>query len=249
MLCIGLSFHNGDRDYDAYESAFLRRADALGLPVEIFWLAGRDRPFRTEILPRLDAICFTGGADVAPERYGRPEAADVCRVQPERDEIEFALLEHFAGRPIPTLGICRGAQILNVFHGGTLIPDLGEKTAVHRAEPRQPHDVLIEPESALARISGLTEGITNSSHHQAVDRVAPGFRVSAWATDGTVEAFELADPGAGPFFLAVQWHPEAMEPGMPLAEAVLDAFLSATATAATAAAPTVIVSPSNAESS
>jgi putative glutamine amidotransferase len=227
MLCIGLSFHNGDRDYDAYQSAFLRRADALGLPVEIFWLAGRERPLRSDVLGRLDAVCFTGGADVAPERYGRAEAAAVCRVDPERDAIEFALLEHFARRPLPMLGICRGAQILNVFHGGTLIPDLGETVAVHRAEPRREHEVQIEPGTELSRISGLAAGVTNSSHHQAVDRVADGFRISARAQDGTVEAFERAEQDSQPFFLAVQWHPEAMAAGLPLSDSVLDGLLVA----------------------
>ena len=197
--------------------------------MEIFWLAGRDRPLRTDVLPRLDAVCFTGGADVAPERYGRPEAAAVCRVEAERDAIEFALLEHFARRPVPMLGICRGAQILNVFHGGTLIPDLGDKVAVHRAEPRQQHEVYIEPGTALARMCGVTAGVTNSSHHQAVDRVADGFRISARAADGTVEAYERAEPDSQPFFLAVQWHPEGMAPGLALADSVLDALLSAAA--------------------
>lgn len=225
MLCIGLSFHGGDRDYDAYESAFLRRAQILGLPVEISWLAGRDRPLRTDVLPRLDAVCFTGGADVAPERYGRPDAAAVCRVDAERDGIEFALLEHFARRPVPMLGVCRGAQIINVFHGGTLIPDLGKKVAIHRAEPRREHEVHIESGTELARLSGISAGTTNSSHHQAVDRLADGFRVSARAADGTVEAFERSQPDSQPFFLAVQWHPESMAAGAPLSDSVLGGLL------------------------
>lgn len=230
MLCIGLSFHNGDRDYDAYESAFLRRAHELGLPVEIFWLAGRDRPLRTDVLPRLSGVCFTGGADVAPERYGRPEDAELCRVDAERDAIEFALLEHFARRPVAMLGVCRGAQIINVFHGGTLIPDLGEKVTIHRAEPRREHEVHIESGTELARLSGISAGTTNSSHHQAVDRLADGLRVSARAADGTVEAYERSQPDSQPFFLAVQWHPESMEPRLPLADRVLAAFLKAAAT-------------------
>jgi putative glutamine amidotransferase len=195
--------------------------------LETVWLAARDKDLDAEELARVDAVCLTGGADVEPARYGRPDAADVCSVDLRRDTIEWTILEHLQHRQRPTLAICRGAQILNVFHGGTLRPDLGALNAVHRAEPRINHSVRTEPGTLLRDAVGCDEGLVNSSHHQAVEQIAPPFRVSALALDGTVEAFERTDAGAHPFLLAVQWHPERMAAGERMADGVLDAFLLA----------------------
>jgi putative glutamine amidotransferase len=229
MTRIGLSYHNGHTDYDDYAFALERRAEALNLPVEVTWLAGREQDLDLEALAGADAICLTGGADVHPSRYEREDAVDVCVVDSRRDAIEWAILEELDRRPRPTLAICRGAQILNVFYGGTLVPDLAALNAVHRAEPRIDHDVRIDANTLLAEIAAVTSGSINSSHHQAVERVAPGFRVSACAPDGVIEAFERDRPEAHPFLLAVQWHPERMRPGEILADRVLDGFLLASA--------------------
>lgn len=229
MLCIGLSWQGANPAYDAYETALRRRAAALGISVDISWLAGKERPPLTSLLPGLNGIVFTGGPDVAPARYGDSDPAGICECDETRDAIEFALLEHVARRPIPTLGICRGAQLLNVFHGGTLVHDLGEANATHRGSPDKRHALEIRAGSALEAIAGSNTGTVNSSHHQAVDRLAEPFRRSALAADGTIEAYEYADASPHPFFLAVQWHPERMEPGSPLSDGVLDAFLKAAA--------------------
>lgn len=223
---IGLSYHGGDSDYDAYAQALARRGEALGIAVETLWLAGSGLPGQIAALDAIDAVVFTGGADVEPCRYGREDAATVCRCDPERDAREWAMLERLRHRPLPMLAVCRGAQLLNVFHGGSLIPDLGVQNAVHRrdGEVWRLHDVSIRPESRLCEITGVLGGLVNSSHHQAVDRLAKGFRTTACSRDNVTEAFEplRAD---GIFTLAVQWHPELMEPGLPLADRVLDAFL------------------------
>lgn len=226
MLCIGLSWRSGHPAYDAYETALQRRAQALGLPVEIRWLAGPDQPFGSSALESVDGVVFTGGPDVAPARYGESDPDGICEVDEERDAVEFALLAHFARRPRPTLGICRGAQILNVFHGGTLVHDLGPLNAVHkRSGPEDKrHEIQIQPGTRLAAGAGLS-GAVNSSHHQAVARLAAPFRLAASAPDGTVEAYEYAASDARPFFLAVQWHPERMEAVSPLSHGVLDAFI------------------------
>lgn len=120
--------------------------------------------------------------------------------------------------------------MLNVFHGGTLIPDLGRRNGIHRrdGEAGQVHDVAIVEGTRLHAIAGKRGGLVNSSHHQAVARLAPGFRVSALSPeDAVIEAFEYARPDSKPFLLAVQWHPEGMEQGLPLADGVLDALLRA----------------------
>jgi putative glutamine amidotransferase len=106
---------------------------------------------------------------------------------------------------------------------------LGERNSVHRREgtERREHAVSIVEGSALERIAKSNAGRVNSSHHQAVDRLAERFRVSAVSEDGVVEAFEPAEPDARPFVLGVQWHPEGMAAGEPLADQVLDALLTA----------------------
>ncbi|HET9096695.1 MAG TPA: gamma-glutamyl-gamma-aminobutyrate hydrolase family protein [Candidatus Baltobacteraceae bacterium] len=225
---IGLSYHGGDHDYDLYPQALHRRAGILGITIETAWLAGSGRETRLDLLAEVDAVVFTGGADVEPHRYGFADPHGLCKSKPERDAVEWEMLEGLRGRPLPMLAICRGAQILNVFHGGTLVADLADKNAVHRRDADQPrhHGVLVSEGSLLRRLAGTAAGTVNSSHHQAIERLADGFRVSAVSTDGVIEAFEPAGAG-GPFLLAVQWHPEAMAPGEPLADRVLDALLRA----------------------
>lgn len=226
---IGLSYHGGDKDYEDYPAALNRRARALGIEIETLWLAGIAHEARIEDYAHIDALVLTGGADVEPHRYGFADPLGLCQTKPERDAAEWAILERLQARLVPTLAICRGAQILNVFHGGSLVPDLAAKNPVHRrsGEERREHGVTIAPKSVLARITGATAGTVNSSHHQAVDRLAPAFRLSALSEDGVIEAFEPADSTAGPFLLAVQWHPEGMQAGEPLADRVLDALLVA----------------------
>ncbi len=218
-------------EYDAYESAFKRRAEALGIPVSIIWLAGKHNPTPAD-LPHLDGICFTGGEDVEPHRYGRSDASALCATNPERDAIELALLEQAERRALPLLAICRGAQLLNVFHGGTLIPDLDARNDAHRAPPEKEHEVEIVPGTVLGSLAGLG-GTTNSSHHQAVDNLAQAFRLSAMAGDGTIEAFETPTAWQR-FVVAVQWHPETMPAGAPLADPILDGLLQAAAAKAKA---------------
>jgi putative glutamine amidotransferase len=226
MVRIGLSWHGGEAEYDAYERALLRRSQALGVPVSTVWLAGSERPSLAALLPTLDGIVLTGGEDVEPYRYGRADAAGACACDPLRDATEWALLENLRRLPVPMLAICRGAQLLNVFHGGTLVPDLGKLNHTHQAPPEREHDVEILAGTTLSAITALPLAKANSSHHQAVDRLAEGYRVSARAADGTIEAFESARPDV-PFTLAVQWHPERMPADSVLADSVLSGFLRA----------------------
>jgi len=131
-------------------------------------------------------------------------------VDRDRDEHELALARHAVKVNLPTLAICRGAQILNVALGGTLIAHLPEavgESTPHRAPPRQPtrHAVSIQSGSRLARLLGQTEIEIASWHHQALRDVSPGLTVVAHAPDGTIEAVEMPDH---PWLFGVQWHPE-----------------------------------------
>ncbi|PPK98361.1 putative glutamine amidotransferase [Kineococcus xinjiangensis] len=178
-----------------------------------------------EELADLDALVLTGGADVAPACYGQQPAPSTGSPSPERDHSEIALLRGALALGLPVLGICRGAQVLNVALGGTLhqhLPDvLGSPR--HQVSPAVFASTTVRTEPG-SRVHGLLgeEVEVRCYHHQAVDRLAEGLRVAARAPDGTVEAVEAADPGAG-FCVGVQWHPEQDERDVRLFAAVVDA--------------------------
>ncbi len=157
----------------------------------------------------LDGIVLTGGADVEPERYGH--ANNASETEPHRDEIEFALLDAAIHNGVPLLGICRGLQVLNVHAGGTLDQHVPEHARYDLTPSDRSHAVSIEPGSALHTIYG-DEVVVNSLHHQTIDDVGPGLRVTARAADGTIEGLELE----GGLVIAVQWHPEMMDHADPV---------------------------------
>ena len=176
------------------------------------------REFDQYINLRPARLLLTGGADVAPSRYGEPAHATVEEAEPGRDEFEIALITAARRRDLPILAICRGVQILNVACGGTLVQDipsqiagaLPHSLAVPLHEPYElAHEVWVDKDSLLARLMRerlVDEAIeVNSRHHQAVKTIATGFVASATAPDGVIEAIE--DPAAR-FCLGVQWHPE-----------------------------------------
>jgi putative glutamine amidotransferase len=134
-------------------------------------------------------------------------------VESERDKVELRLARWAFDDDLPTLGICRGQQLLNVALGGTLYQDLQRQgvTAVEhsdadgRARSKMIHRVRLDPDSRLAQLIDETDVAVNSLHHQAVKKVAPALRVSGQSEDGVIEAVEAPDRR---FLLAVQWHPE-----------------------------------------
>jgi putative glutamine amidotransferase len=191
---------------------YTRSLESAGLvPVIVPPLA--DPALAAEIIAGTAGLLLTGGEDVDPARYGAVAHPATQAPHVERDATELALLEaaHAAGRPV--LGVCRGIQLINVAFGGTLVQDLpSERPSEVDHDPNAPagtrcHGLLVEPGSRLATaIGGAGEIPVNSYHHQAVDHIAPGFRVTARATDGVIEAIEsLAHDW---WCLAVQWHPE-----------------------------------------
>jgi putative glutamine amidotransferase len=161
-----------------------------------------------ELMEHLDALVLTGGSDVAPERYQQPAHPQTKIVRPWRDEWELRLLDRALTADLPVLGVCRGAQLLNVALGGTLdqhIPD----AAGHLGHCPAPgvfgvNRVILRSGSVLAGLLG-PETTVACYHHQAIDKVAPGLEVSGTSDDGTVEAVELPDRR---FVLGVQWHAE-----------------------------------------
>ena len=175
-------------------------------------------------------LLLMGGSDVNPTRYDEARQAETEPSDDARDKLECALIAEALARDLPILAICRGIQILNVQHGGTLVQHLNS-TARHRQ--RNPgnrgmpvHQVEIAPGTLLGRIAGdsLTWDV-NSRHHQAIRRLGDGLRISARdSEDGTIEAVERPDKR---FVLGVEWHPENMAPTDPLQAKLFQAFADA----------------------
>lgn len=162
-------------------------------------------------------IVLTGGEDVHPRFYNRPELYEYCYkddVSEERDDFELSVLKQVEAEGIPLLGICRGLQITNVYFGGTLIPDIPSWGKFNHSKfpdnTDRYHVVQVDPNSALHRIVLQEQGQINSNHHQSADRIGNGLVVSALSPDGVVEALEMMGKGSDSFWCLVQWHPERM---------------------------------------
>ncbi len=201
----------------------VRRAG--GLPL----LIAPGEPRWTEVLDLVDGLVLTGGGDLDPAHYGGEGHETVYMVDAERDSLEMDCARRAVDADLPTLGICRGTQILNVCYGGTLIPHLpdvvGEDT-LHRLPPREPtpHEVTVRAGTRLAEVLGELKFSCSSWHHQAVRDVAPGWEVTAHAPDGTIEALELP---SHPWLIAVQWHPELTAAKDPIQHRLFKAFVDA----------------------
>lgn len=226
-----------------------RAAGEVGL--DVAWVNASEgfADAEAEASARVDAasgVIVLGGADVDPALYGeQPDGAHLDSADAGADWFEAALIRQAIAQGKPVFAICRGAQVLNVALGGTLVQDLG--TGVHTrpepegaepesaepesAEPEIPapgmleHEVSVAPGSRLAQIVGAGVHTVRSSHHQAVDQPGDGLVVTARAADGVVEAVEL--PGA--WVIGVQWHPEDAGADPAMLRALLADFARAAA--------------------
>ena len=182
-----------------------------------------------------DGVIFSGGEDLQPDLYGKPEykeAYGLKEIIPERDQFEYQVLERvFAGKK-PVLGICRGLQLINVFLGGTLVPDIPvlfhSNTHGKVYGKDSEHPVEVENGTLLHTICRKDLGNVNSAHHQSADRPADSLKISAYSEPSIVEAMEWKDPENKSWLLMVQWHPERMSDlSSPFSEGVRTAFLEA----------------------
>lgn len=210
--------------------AYVRALEAAGAaPVLIPLLEEQDR--LRAIYARLDAVLFPGGEDVDPGTYHEQPIGQLNVVEPRRDHVEIALARWAVEDDLPTLGICRGQQLLNVALGGSLYQDLryqGVTTLEHagkdgRSRDQIVHAVSLDPDSRLAQLIDETEVHVNSLHHQAVKDVAPGLRVTGRAEDGVIEALEAPDRR---FLVTVQWHPEEIT-AIPWVQSLFRGFVQA----------------------
>lgn len=166
-----------------------------------------------ELLSVVDGLLLTGGGDVHPEEYNQEPTSRLLNVNRDRDRTELALARSALATSRPVLAICRGVQILNIAAGGNLLQDIGADVPTARDHtqigPRHriSHRVRLDPDSRLAKILSRSRDVeVNSLHHQALDVVAPGLRVTGRADDGIIEAVEAEGPN---WAVGVQWHPES----------------------------------------
>lgn len=184
-----------------------------------------------DILSHVDGLLLTGGGDISPYSFGgRPYAeqcvAKVSFLSAERDVFEWAAALAAWEMELPTLGICRGMQVMNVSFGGTLVRDVSEQPgatfnhACYDHPTEGVHSVRFKEGSRLREIIGEDEIRVNSLHHQAISDVAKAANVVAWAPDNTPEGLEFPEKD---FYLGVQWHPEILRSTPQLFEAFVEA--------------------------
>jgi putative glutamine amidotransferase len=195
---------------------------AGGLP--IFFPTCLSKSSLQELFNRIDGIIFSGGGDVHPHFYNTAQTSRLIGVDEQRDKIELTLAHWVVECGKPFLGICRGLQVINVAHGGSLHQDLlvDLPKALHHddnviLEGKLSHTVTLNPESLLFHLIGIQEIEVNSYHHQAIKDLAPLLKVSGRALDGVIEAVEVP---AHMFGIGVQWHPERL-PDLPETNSLL----------------------------
>ena len=191
--------------------SYVRALEGAGLvPLIVPPLA--DPSLAARVLDAVDGLVLTGGEDVGPSHYGATAHPSLGQVNTARDASELALASAARARHLPTLAICRGVQLLNVALGGTLVQDIPSELAAVGHDPDLPRDhrahrIDVEPASRLAGALGATALDVNSFHHQSIDRLAAGLRVTARSPDDVVEGIETSSDW---WVLGVQWHPEEL---------------------------------------
>jgi gamma-glutamyl-gamma-aminobutyrate hydrolase PuuD len=210
-----IPFTHQDRPYPRYGVAisYCEAVEGAGGSPVIFPLT-RDRQVLDACFGLIDGLLLSGGQDVHPMHYGEEPHRSLEQVDPLRDITELYLCKKALAADMPILAICRGEQILNVASGGTLFQDVHEEIGKHClrhfqdfTEEWPSHSIQVQEGTRLRDIVGDEKVMVNSYHHQAVRDLGPGFRVSALAPDGVVEAIEST---RHTFALGVQWHPELL---------------------------------------
>lgn len=229
--------HKGDTEAPlrVVRAAYFQLIEKLG-GIAVLVNNTRDKEVLNQYVSMFNYLLLTGGGDIDPKYYGDKKDEQTgekgMTLDQERDESELELVKLFMQAGKPVFGICRGAQIINVALGGTLIQDLPNKGIKHLTPDKEggwnkkAHEVAFVPGTALEKLSvQLPDGkyMVNTMHHQAVDKLGTGLVVAAKAPDGVVEAIE-GDNMAEQFIMAVQWHAEQMRDDA-LTQMMLRAFL------------------------
>lgn len=211
LMVIGIT-DTLNKKYDFYVS-WLKK---VAKQAEVIKLSHKLR--NAKDLKKCDGLILTGGGDIHPKFYGREDSMqllDKDDVNEKRDTFEFKVVKDALKKEMPILGICRGMQVFNVASGGSMIPDVEREGYKSHAKTKEGkdrrHKVEIEKGTTFHWIVESTKGEVNTAHHQAVDVIADGLKVTAKSPDGIVEALEWEKSESKPFLQLVQWHPERME--------------------------------------
>jgi putative glutamine amidotransferase len=175
-------------------------------------------PGDSQPIEGLDGLLLTGGTDVNSKLYSQEPHDASDKPDDERDAMEQRLLESALERDLPVLAICRGMQLFNVVHGGTIEQHVDGHVKPGVAEA---HPIGVEAGTRLAQAIGSGQHLVNSRHHQIVDHTGDGLRVSARSEEGYPEALERTDKK---FAVAVQWHPEDLVEKQEEAKRLFQAF-------------------------
>jgi putative glutamine amidotransferase len=176
----------------------------------------------------LDGIVLTGGGDIHPKFYDRPDHLPLVKgVDESRDAFELDVISRALTADLPILGVCRGMQVMNVALGGTIVPDLptdGYKEHRGAEGTTLTHPLEVVPHTLVHMLAGAARATVNSFHHQAVDALGRGLIRAGLSPDGVTEAAEWAIKDNMPFLLLVQWHPERA-PGDALSKNIISMFV------------------------
>jgi len=202
-IMIAISKSSGSANYHMYEEALLSYNKSVKV-VDLFQLSYDSA---LKIINIADGLLLSGGPDIHPSHFGKTADTAKCSIDLHRDSLEFALINIAIKRKIPILGICRGLQILNVAAGGSLITDIPSdypSNIIHQIESGDAmHDIMIFEGSLLKTITDMGNEQVNSNHHQAIDKLAEIFKVTATSSDGIIEAIEYKQSNM-PYLMAVQ---------------------------------------------
>ncbi len=229
-LVIAISKGKPDKYYGAY-TRWLKEADST---IEVIDLYHMPLDSALALLDRCAGLLISGGPDIHPGFYGRPQDTVKCNdgIDGKRDTLELMLIGKALEQDIPILGICRGLQVINVALGGSLYADIPSDLPSdlrHRCLDKNNcnHEINVAESSELFNISQLAIGSVNSNHHQGISIIADNLVPVAKTKDGIIEAFQWEYPDNKAFLLAVQWHPERMEPENPFSLPIATAFIMA----------------------
>lgn len=207
---IGITGNVNEGNLSLLSGYFKSIVAAGGIPMVI--PPYEDTNLMIELLNHIDGLLLSGGADINPLFLNEQPVEALHNINPWRDRQELLLVRLAANRQIPILGICRGIQVMTAALGGTLYQDIDTQMEGAHIKHSQDldrayasHTVTLEPDSLLAKLFDTETLAVNSFHHQAVKEPAPGFRVTARATDGVIEAVESTEYKS---MMGVQWHPE-----------------------------------------
>ncbi len=228
-ITIAVTKGKGSTGYEQY-GKWLKSYDPS---VRIIDLYHKDSDSAMIALEGCDALLIAVGPDVNPALYEQAGDTVLCgKIDHFRDTLEFRAIEIATNNNMPILGICRGQQILNVYHGGNLIVDIptqADTIIKHRCDDKNNclHDVILYKNSLLFKYTGLNRERVNSSHHQAIKDIADVFIVAGKSPDGIIEAIEWKNKEDHGYLLAVQWHPEWMPESHPFSAPLALNFINA----------------------